>query len=285
MVDVERLERKRIEERRFKVKDADRLKTLDDVFDSYTISNTMKLISKGIIEEIHGPVAQGKEAKVIWAEAPGGEDIALKIFYTSTAQFVKGRYKYIMGDPRFTRGLMSSTRKLIEAWCSREFDNLRRAYRAQVRVPRPIAAYRNILVMEFVGLGKGVPAPLLKESPPEDPLGAYLTLLKYIERAYILGGVVHADLSEYNVLNKGGELVIIDWGSAVDVSHPNSLEFLTRDLERITGFLLDDGPDPGIIARILAERKVRAREGFSETDGWLVINGKRIIDELGLSSS
>jgi RIO kinase 1 len=281
-MDLERLER-RIEERRFKVKDADQLKTLDDVFDSYTVRNTLELMRRGVVEEIHGPVAQGKEAKVIWAEAPGGVDIALKVFYTSTAQFIRGRYRYVMGDPRFTRGVLGNTRKLIEAWCSREFDNLRRAHGAGVRVPKPLYAHRNILVMEFVGPGKGVPAPLLKDSPPEDPVGAYLTLLRYIERAYVLGGVVHADLSEYNVLNNQGELVVIDWGSAVSIGHPNSTEFLVRDVARVTDFLLDEGPDPADVARLIVERRNRARRGYGEEDGWLVIGGKRIIDELGLA--
>ena len=110
------------------------------------------------------PVAQGKEAKVIWAKALDGTNIALKIFYTSTAQFIRGRYKYLLGGSRFSGVKIANTRKLIEYWCRKEFSNLGDAYNTGVRVPRPITFNRNILVMEFISYRgiSGVPAPLIK---------------------------------------------------------------------------------------------------------------------------
>lgn len=209
--DIDRIIRERVESRRFRIKDVDQLKTVDDVFNQYTIDALRELMNRRVVDEVYGPVAQGKEAKVIWAKAPDGTDIALKIFYTSTAQFIRGRYKYLLGDPRFTGVKITNTRKLIEYWCRKEFSNLGDAYNAGVRVPKPITFNRNILVMEFISYRgvSGVPAPLIKDAPPEDPESAYLTIIKYIEKAFILGRIIHADLSEFNIVNTGDELVII----------------------------------------------------------------------------
>ncbi|WP_243681444.1 hypothetical protein [Vulcanisaeta souniana] len=103
--DLDRIIREKVESRRFRFKDIDQLKTVDDVFNQYTIDALRELMNRGgVVKEVYGPVAQGKEAKVIWARAPEGTDIALKIFYTTTAQFIRGRYKYLLGDPRFAGG-------------------------------------------------------------------------------------------------------------------------------------------------------------------------------------
>jgi len=282
----------RVEKRRFKIKDIDQLKSLDDVFNQYTIEALYELMNRGVIGDIHGPVAQGKEAKVFWGETPDGEDIAIKIFYTTTAQFIRGRHKYIAYDHRFEGVKTSSKFKLMEVWCRKEFRNLKVAYEAGVRVPRPIAFYRNILVMEFISYQgqRGVPAPLMKECPPDDPEQAYYTLLKYIERGFILGKIIHADLSEYNVVNTGKELVIIDWGSAIKVSGPETYEFLLRDIRNITRYFEKEFEinvfDPDKVFKVILSRAERfkkeskEKDKIEERDGFLVISGKTLIEEL-----
>ncbi|MGC9152240.1 MAG: serine protein kinase RIO [Vulcanisaeta sp.] len=285
--DIDKIIRKKVESRRFRIKDIDQLKTVDDVFNQYTIDALRELMNRHIVDEVYGPVAQGKEAKVIWAKAPDGNDIALKIFYTTTAQFIKGRYKYLLGDPRFAGIKISNTRKLIEYWCKKEFSNLSDAYNAGVRVPRPIAFNKNILVMEFVNYDgySGIPAPLIKDSPPEDPERAYLTIIKYIERAFILGEIIHADLSEFNIVNTGNELVIIDWGSAVKTSHPNAVEFLMRDIENINRYfgkeLNVDVVNSKALLNVLLRRYDHRRSVVESEDGWLIIDGKVLLDDLG----
>lgn len=284
--DVERVETDRIESRRFKVKDIDQLKTVDDVFNQYTIDALRELMNRNIVSEVYGPVAQGKEAKVIWALDASGNDIALKIFYTTTAQFIRGRYKYLIGDPRFAGAKITNTRKLIEYWCRKEFANLRDAYNAGVKVPRPIAFNKNILVMEFINYQgqRGIPAPTIKDYPPEDPEGAYLTMIKYIERAYILGKVVHADLSEYNVLNTGSELVVIDWGSAVRSDHPNALEFLLRDIDNVNRYFSRELGVNTYESKLMVNAIIRrsmVKEVEEDGNGWLIIGGKRLLEELG----
>jgi len=283
---IDRIIRNRVESRRFRIKDIDQLKTVDDVFNQYTIDALRELMNKHIVQEVYGPVAQGKEAKVIWAKASDGTDIALKIFYTSTAQFIRGRYKYLLGDPRFANARITNTRKLIEYWCKKEFSNLSDAYNAGVRVPKPITFNRNILVMEFISYEgySGVPAPLIKDAPPKDPEIAYLTIIRYIERAFILGKIIHSDLSEFNIVNTGNELVIIDWGSAVKANHPNATEFLLRDIENVSRyfskeFRLKVFDGKALLGALLRRYEIKG-EVIGDREGWLLINGKRLIDDL-----
>ncbi|WP_243666818.1 hypothetical protein [Vulcanisaeta sp. JCM 16159] len=68
--DIDRIVRERMESRRFRLKDIDQLKTVDDVFDQYTIDALRELMNRRVIDEVYGPVAQGKEAKVIWLRHP-----------------------------------------------------------------------------------------------------------------------------------------------------------------------------------------------------------------------
>ena len=284
----------KVEKRRFRIKDIDQLKTVDDVFNQFTLEALYELINKGVIGEIHGPVAQGKEAKVFWGETLDGQDIAIKIFYTTTAQFIRGRYRYIVDDPRFRGTKITNINKLVELWCRKEYRNLSIAYESGVRVPKPIAVNKNILVMEFISFEeqRGIPAPLIKDNPPDDPENAYLTILKYIERGYILGKIVHADLSEYNIVNTGKELVIIDWGSAVKASHPDALEFLRRDIVNISKYFEKELEievfNPDTVFKLIVERANRfkeicdeeLKEPCSEKDGWLIIDGKTLLEEL-----
>jgi len=240
---ADKVERIRREKR---VKDSRLFEVVEEVFDYPTLMALYKLINDGVIGVMHGAVAAGKEARIYWAETPKGEDIAVKIFLVQAAEFRRGRLVYIEGDPRFKR-VRRGLRGLIELWCSKEFRNLRRAYEAGVRVPRPYARRGNVLVMEFVGDPdvRGRPAPLLREVELDDPEVAFETLKGYIRRLYLEAKLVHADLSEYNVMVRGSELVLIDFGSAVDVSHPMASEFLRRDIRNIYAYFRRLGVDVG----------------------------------------
>ena len=242
MSDIEkklfRLERERIEKERLRrILDEDLFEVVEEVFDTPTLMALYELANDGVIGVMHGVVSAGKEARVYWAESPKGEDLAVKIYLVMTAEFRKGMLKYIEGDPRFQR-VRRSPRHLIELWCRKEFRNLKLAYEAGVRVPRPIRAYRNILVMEFISdpKARGRPAPLIKDAPPEDPEKALETILDYIYKLYNEARLIHADLSEYNIMNRAGELYIIDWGSAVKTEHPMAHEFLRRDIANVLRF-------------------------------------------------
>ena len=59
---------------------------------------------------------------------------------------------------------------------------------------------------------------------------------------YQKAGLVHADLSEYNIFkNPKGEIMLLDFGSAVDVQHPNAKQFLVRDVQNVNRFFIKRG--------------------------------------------
>ncbi len=280
MPDESKIERDRIEKRRFRIKDIDQLKLVDDVFNEYTLKALYEIMNRRIVLEVYGPIAQGKEAKVIWGKDYDGKDLALKVYYTLANRFIN-RNPYIIGDRRFG-GKPSNPFKLASMWCRKEFRNMKRAYEAGVNVPRPIAFYSNILVMEFIG-ENGVPAPLLKDAPPDDVQAAYIDVILNVEKAFIIGKLIHADLSEYNILNWNNKLYIIDWGSAVDSSHPNFMDLLYRDVRNINRFFSRLGAsvlDEGNVTEALVER---SRGSYVINDGKVIVNGKDLLSYLNVN--
>ncbi|BBE41617.1 MAG TPA: serine protein kinase RIO [Nitrososphaeria archaeon] len=216
---------------RIKVKDADDYKVIEGVFDSRTLMFVYSLMKGGYIGSIKGAVKSGKEARVYWGSTPSGAPVAVKIYYTVASQF-KRRLMYIEGDPRFT-SIRRDPHGLAEVWARKEYANLKQAHDAGVKVPAPIAVRGNVLVMEFVGEG-GRPAPLLAESEVDER--DYNILIEDIGKLWRDASIVHADLSEYNVFKWRGDVILFDFGSSVDVSHPMAEEFLRRDVEIITKF-------------------------------------------------
>jgi RIO kinase 1 len=208
--------------------------TLEEVFDQSTRMVLYHFLSKGVIDEVHGVVSAGKEARVYWGKNKEGKELAVKIYLTSSAEFLKGMRKYIEGDRRF-KNVKHDTRSLIFTWAQKEFRNLEQAARAKVRVPKPIAVEKNVLVMGFIGKN-GVSAPSLKEQPPSDPEKVYSLLLTYLERLYRKADLVHGDLSEYNIIMWKGKPVIFDVSQAVPTSHAMAEFLLRRDLENVNRF-------------------------------------------------
>ncbi|MEM3326999.1 MAG: serine protein kinase RIO [Thermoproteus sp.] len=269
-------------EKRYRTeKDHEYFETLDEVFNAYTWRALLSLMNKGVVDEVLGPLAQGKEARVILARNKGGEYIALKIYYTTTTTFIKSIYKYILGDPRFkNKRIKKDIIDIVEIWCRKEFGNISAAFKAGVKTPKPIAIERNILAMEFIG-EDGRSAPTLNEvglEGLEDPDETFWEILRNVERTYVLAKLVHADLSEFNVLYHNGDIKIIDWGSAVKREHPLALEYLARDLNNIFRFF-------GVklngtrVARLIHERSTAPYE--EDEEGWLVVGGKTLYEAIG----
>ncbi|MCX8181492.1 MAG: serine protein kinase RIO [Candidatus Methanomethyliaceae archaeon] len=229
---------KKVERKRLKIeKDKDLFETVEEVFDSRTVMALYSLINKDIIDSMRGVVKAGKESRVYWAKGKNGEDLAVKIFLTSSMEFKKSMLQYIHGDPRFKVG--KDYRKIVYTWAQKEYRNLSEAKSAGVPVPTPICAYQNILVMEFIGID-GVPAPLLKDLRHLDK-ELYQQILTAIKKLYSDAGLVHADLSEYNIMVNEGKAYLIDFGQAVSKDHPMSWEFLRRDIVNILRFFKKSG--------------------------------------------
>jgi RIO kinase 1 len=219
------------DEFRKRLDDADQLKLEQAVFDEATYAALYKLVQDGHIDAFGGPVSTGKEANVF--EALAGENtVAVKVYRINASNFRQMR-DYLEGDPRF-EGIGGNKKAVVLAWTKKEFANLRRAAAGGVRVPAPIAVERNVLVMEYIGVG-GERARRLVEVDVENPETAFEVLREYMTRL-TRAGLVHGDLSEYNVVITEGELVVLDLGQAVTVHHPNARAFLERDCENVAAF-------------------------------------------------
>jgi RIO kinase 1 len=205
----------------------------DNVFDIPTLMTINELRSDGIIQYVKSSLAAGKESKVYLAVAPNGSLRIVKIYLTVNAEFKK-RMQYIAGDPRFS-DIKRGSRSLIMTWARKEFKNMHTAHAVGVRVPLPIAVKKNVLVMEFVGDSEGNPMPALINTQ-EITLNDYQQVIEQMTMLYQKAKLVHADLSEYNIFKTDLGIMLFDFGSAIDIQHPNSKRFLFRDVMNINRF-------------------------------------------------
>jgi len=120
----------------------------------------------------------------------------------------------------------------------KEYKNLQLAEFAGVRVPRPIAFHKNIIVMEYIGDPPNH-APTFAETEVDE--SDYDWTFETIGNLYRKAKLVHADLSEVNIFKAGDERVLFDMGSAVLVSHPQSAEYLRRDVSNMVRFFKKRG--------------------------------------------
>ncbi|MFP9191325.1 serine/threonine-protein kinase Rio1 [Natronosalvus vescus] len=237
--EADRIARKRdreFEQFEKRIKDADQFKVEQSVFDDATFAALYKLVQDGHVEAFGGPISTGKEANVYHALGDDRE-VAVKVYRINASNFRQMR-DYLEGDPRF-EGLGGKKKDVVLAWVKKELANLERARKAGLRVPEPIATERNVLVMEYIGNEDGR-AKRLGEVHIENPQTAYEVLREYMRRLYS-AGLIHGDLSEYNVVFHEGQLVVIDLGQAVTVHHPNSRDFLERDCKNVAAFFRRQG--------------------------------------------
>lgn len=217
-----------VEKRRKKIE----YKIENQVFDVQTLSALHKLMRSKFFDSIGGTIAIGKEANVFLAHLEN-EPLVLKIYRIETSSF-KNMLPYIEGDPRFH--IKKDKRNIIYTWAKKEFANLKRAYKAGVSVPLPRLVLKNVLVMDMIEFDEK-PAPMLKnvsmdEETARDVFSSIVENMKKLYKA----GLVHADLSEFNILMQNIKPVLIDFGQAVVLEHPNAEKFLQRDAEKINSF-------------------------------------------------
>ncbi len=212
-------------------KGADDRKIEKEAFDEFTANTVWKLATKGQLDYLSGVVSTGKEANVFKGWDLKGEVRAYKIYRMETSDF-QAMWKYIEGDRRFEHA-SPKRRQIVLTWCRKEFKNLSIAYNAGCHVPQPHFCLNNILVMDFIG--SEYSAPLLKGAELEDPEGTYWMAAKDMKSLYA-AGLVHGDLSEFNLLWWKGRPWMIDMGQAVPLTHPRALEFLKRDCDNVAKF-------------------------------------------------
>ncbi|PSS12634.1 hypothetical protein M430DRAFT_126332 [Amorphotheca resinae ATCC 22711] len=226
--------------------------TSEQVLDPRTRMLLLQMINRGIVSEVNGCLSTGKEANVYGAlSIPAPDDNnpdplpihrAIKVYKTSILVF-KDRDRYVTGEHRFRSGYnKGNNRAMVKVWAEKEFRNLKRLYLAGIPCPEPVYLRLHVLVMGFLGDKKGWAAPRLRdvelqgEDVDEQWRVLYLQLLGLMKRMYQTCRLVHADLSEYNILYHQKKLFIIDVSQSVEHDHPRSLEFLRMDIKNVSDF-------------------------------------------------
>jgi RIO kinase 1 len=227
-----------IDKFRIRIKDSEDLKSFEGVFDTSTLKTLYHLANRGYIDALGGVISTGKEANVFHAIGCDRE-IAIKIYRISTSDF-RAMQSYIIGDPRF-KSVRHDKRSIVFTWTKKELRNLKKARAAGVRVPEPFVTRNNVLLMEFIGRDE-IPAQQLRMVPltPDQAQEIFDTTIDYIRKLY-LENLVHADLSEFNILLNDYEVVFIDMGQSVTLDHPNAMEFLMRDIRNVVRFFKSRG--------------------------------------------
>ncbi|KAL8932026.1 MAG: hypothetical protein Q9216_006992 [Gyalolechia sp. 2 TL-2023] len=259
--------------------------TSEQVLDPRTRMILLQMINRDIVSEVHGCLSTGKEANVYHAlsvpQEEGSEAAvaplhrAIKVYKTSILVF-KDRDKYVIGEYRFRQGYSkSNNRAMVKVWAEKEMRNLKRIYAAGIPCPEPVHLRLHVLVMGFLGDRKGTPAPRLKDvelvggDAEERWKQLYLQLLGYMRVLYQTCRLVHADLSEYNVLYHQDKLWLIDVSQSVEHDHPRSLEFLRMDIKNVTDFFSRKGTDT--LPEMSTFSFVTAAQGSQDSEGMAVV--------------
>lgn len=210
------------------------------------------LIEYGIIEEVVRPLMSGKEAQ-IYVVMVGGEEAVAKVYKEAGRRTFKHRAEYTEGrrtrNSRDQRAISKRTqhgRKQDEAaWRSAEVDMIARAHRARVPVPEVYNFVDGVLVMELVKDADGNPAPRLGDLgfTPAQAREIYGSLIQDVVRL-LCAGVIHGDLSDFNILMGKDGPVFIDFPQAVDpASNQNAQKLLLRDVDNLDRFLERHAPE------------------------------------------
>jgi RIO kinase 2 len=183
------------------------------------------LVKSGVVEAIGKPLGVGKEADVYDALSPRGRRIAIKFHRLGRVSF---------RQTRRARGYVAERRHISWLYQSRlaaerEYQALKLVYPRKVAVPKPIAQNRHAIVTSFID---GVELNQYVKVPK--PRIVLRDILSNVRKAYLEAGVIHADLSEFNVLLKpSGRVLIIDWPQYITRDHPNAWQILVRDVKNV----------------------------------------------------
>ncbi len=210
------------------------------------------LIEDGLADSVVRQLMSGKEAMVFIVRC--GEELrCAKVYKEASKRSFRQAVDYTEGrktkNSRKARAMEKGTRYgrkvQEEAWQSAEVDALYRLAAAGVRVPTPYNFHEGVLLMELVTDGEGDPAPRLNDVDftEDEACTHHRSLMAQVVRM-LCAGVVHGDLSEYNVLLGAEGPVIIDLPQAVDAAGNNhASSMLERDVGNLTAFFGRFAPD------------------------------------------
>jgi RIO kinase 1 len=210
------------------------------------------LIDEGLIDSVLRQLKSGKEADV-YVVRYGDETLAAKVYKEAQQRSFRQAVDYTenrkVRNSRAARAMAKGTRygraQQEEAWRSAEVDALYRLAAAGVRVPRPFNFHDGVLLMELVVDAQGDAAPRLNDMPftAEEARQHHAALLDEVVRM-LCAGVIHGDLSEFNILLAADGPVIIDLPQAVDAAGNNHApRMLLRDVDNLRGFFGRHAPE------------------------------------------
>lgn len=210
-----------------------------------TPKRLQSLLEEGLIDSVVRQLMSGKEATVYVVRC-AGETLCAKIYKDATQRSFRQAVDYTenrkVKNSRQARAMAKGTRFGREsqeaAWRSAEVDALYRLAAAGVRVPAPRNFYEGVLLMELVTDEHGDAAPRLNDVifTPEDAVVYHDALIGEVVRM-LCAGIVHGDLSEFNILLAADGPVIIDLPQAVDAAGNNHANrMLLRDVENLRDF-------------------------------------------------
>ena len=203
------------------------------------------LIEDGLVDEVLRPLMSGKEATVYLVRC--GEEIrCAKVYKDVAVRSFKKAVQYQEGrkvrNTRRQRAMEKGSRfgrdEQEKVWQNAEVEALYRLRDAGVRVPEAFGCFDGVLLMELVTDGAGEVAPRLNDIliPPERAAEDHATMMRHVLRMLCVG-LVHGDLSEFNVLMAADGPVIIDLPQAVDAAgNNNAPTMLARDVANITRY-------------------------------------------------
>lgn len=206
-----------------------------------------KLTNNQILEVVNGIISTGKEAVILHADSDSmydGElvlpkECAVKIFKTTLNEF-KQRDRYIKDDYRFKdRFSKQNNRVIINMWAEKEMHNLMRMKSSGINCPEVVTLKKHVLVMSFIG-ENGEAAPKIKDVlwSEAEAIVAYEEVIGMMYELYNRAKLVHADLSEYNILWYQDRCWFIDVAQSVEPDHPSALEFMMRDCNNISTVII-----------------------------------------------
>lgn len=210
------------------------------------------LVQDGVIDTVISQLKSGKEATVYLVESHGVRRCA-KVYKEAQQRSFKQAANYREGrkvrNSRLARAMEKGSRfgrqEMEEAWQNAEVSALYRLAAAGVRVPKPHGCFDGVLIMDMVADAAGHPAPRLSEVDfsPEEARATHQQLIREVVRM-LCAGLVHGDLSEYNILVDEKGPVIIDLPQAVDAAANNhARQMLERDVQNLADFFGQFAPE------------------------------------------
>ncbi|QFU24319.1 serine protein kinase RIO [Shewanella eurypsychrophilus] len=210
------------------------------------------LVDEGLVDEVLRPLMSGKEADVYVVRC--GDDVrCAKIYKEAEQRSFKQAVQYREGrkgrNSRRARAMEKGSKfgrnEQENSWQNAEVDALFRLADAGVRVPQPYGCFDGVLLMELITDDQGYVAPRLNDITltREQALEQHKSVIKDVQRMLCVG-LIHGDLSEFNVLLDSKGPVIIDLPQAVDAAaNNNAKRMLERDVNNMTRYYGQYAPD------------------------------------------